>query len=76
VSGESWSRGTIAASVSFGTGFVSVCAVSDLCAPDGTEFHTHVDDAALYSVRVVTRGDRAAGRLTSGSSPPFWVAPW
>jgi adenosylhomocysteine nucleosidase len=27
--------------------------VSDLCAPDGTEFLTHVDDAALRSARVV-----------------------
>ncbi|MFI6427734.1 5'-methylthioadenosine/S-adenosylhomocysteine nucleosidase [Promicromonospora sp. NPDC050880] len=38
----------------FGTGFVSVRAVSDLCAPDGTEFLTHVDDAALRSARLVT----------------------
>lgn len=38
----------------FGTDFVSVRAVSDLCAPDGTEFLTHVDDAALRSARVVT----------------------
>jgi adenosylhomocysteine nucleosidase len=38
---------------SFGTDFVSVRAVSDLCAPDGTEFLTHVDDAALRSARVV-----------------------
>ena len=38
----------------FGTGFVSVRAVSDLCAPDGTEFLTHVDDAALRSAQVVT----------------------
>ena len=38
----------------FGTEFVSVRAVSDLCAPDGTEFLTHVDDAALRSARVVT----------------------
>lgn len=37
-----------------GPGFVSVRAVSDLCAPDGTEFHTHIDDAALRSARVVT----------------------
>ena len=38
----------------FGTGFVSVRAVSDLCAPDGTEFHTHIDDAAQRSAGVVT----------------------
>lgn len=38
----------------FGTDFVSVRAVSDLCAPDGTEFLTHVDDAALRSARLVT----------------------
>lgn len=37
----------------FGTEFVSVRAVSDLCAPDGTEFLTHVDDAALRSAQVV-----------------------
>ncbi|MBO0610919.1 5'-methylthioadenosine/S-adenosylhomocysteine nucleosidase [Myceligenerans salitolerans] len=36
-----------------GAPFVSVRAVSDLCAPDGTEFLTHVDDAALRSARVV-----------------------
>lgn len=38
----------------FGTDFVSVRAVSDLCAPDGTEFLTHVDDAAQRSAQVVT----------------------
>ncbi|MEU4363299.1 5'-methylthioadenosine/S-adenosylhomocysteine nucleosidase [Promicromonospora sp. NPDC023987] len=38
----------------FGARFVSVRAVSDLCAPDGTEFLTHVDDAALRSAQVVT----------------------
>lgn len=38
----------------FDTGFVSVRAVSDLCAPDGTEFLTHVDDAALRSAQVVS----------------------
>ncbi|MEV0950460.1 5'-methylthioadenosine/S-adenosylhomocysteine nucleosidase [Promicromonospora sp. NPDC050249] len=38
----------------FGAEFVSVRAVSDLCAPDGTEFLTHVDDAALRSAQVVT----------------------
>lgn len=37
----------------FGADFVSVRGVSDLCAPDGTEFLTHVDDAALRSARVV-----------------------
>ncbi|MBE1875406.1 5'-methylthioadenosine/S-adenosylhomocysteine nucleosidase [Myceligenerans pegani] len=36
-----------------GAPFVSIRAVSDLCAPDGTEFLTHVDDAALRSARVV-----------------------
>lgn len=36
-----------------GAPFVSVRAVSDLCAPDGSEFLTHVDDAALRSARVV-----------------------
>ncbi|HEV6953757.1 MAG TPA: 5'-methylthioadenosine/S-adenosylhomocysteine nucleosidase [Promicromonospora sp.] len=39
---------------SFGTPFVSVRAVSDLCAPDGTEFLTHIDDAAERSARLVT----------------------
>ena len=38
----------------FGTRFVSVRGISDLCAPDDTEFLTHVDDAALRSARVVT----------------------
>jgi adenosylhomocysteine nucleosidase len=38
----------------FHVDFVSVRAVSDLCAPDGTEFLTHVDDAAARSARVVT----------------------
>jgi adenosylhomocysteine nucleosidase len=46
---------------SFGPGFVSVRAVSDLCAPDGTEFLTHIDDAALRSAQVVTA---AVGLLT------------
>lgn len=36
-----------------GAPFISVRAVSDLCAPDGSEFLTHVDDAALRSARVV-----------------------
>jgi adenosylhomocysteine nucleosidase len=38
----------------FGVDFVSVRALSDLCAPDGTEFLTHIDDAALRSALVVT----------------------
>lgn len=38
---------------SFGTDFVSVRAVSDLCAPDATEFFTHVDDAAQRSAQIV-----------------------
>jgi adenosylhomocysteine nucleosidase len=38
----------------FGVDFVSVRAVSDLCAPDGTEFLTHIDDAAMRSALVVT----------------------
>ncbi|GAA1867326.1 5'-methylthioadenosine/S-adenosylhomocysteine nucleosidase [Myceligenerans crystallogenes] len=37
-----------------GAPFVAIRGVSDLCAPDGTEFLTHVDDAALRSARVVT----------------------
>ena len=41
-----------------GVPFASVRGVSDLCAPDGTEFLTHVDDAAERSARVV------AGMLT------------
>ncbi|GAA4159003.1 5'-methylthioadenosine/S-adenosylhomocysteine nucleosidase [Gryllotalpicola daejeonensis] len=36
-----------------GQRFVSVRAISDLCAPDGTEFLTHVDDAAARSAEVV-----------------------
>ncbi|WP_230668076.1 5'-methylthioadenosine/S-adenosylhomocysteine nucleosidase [Microbacterium sp. MEC084] len=36
-----------------GVRFVSVRAVSDLCAPDGTEFLTHIDGAAERSARVV-----------------------
>ena len=39
---------------SYGVPFVSVRGISDLCAPDGTEFLTHVDDAAERSARVVT----------------------
>jgi adenosylhomocysteine nucleosidase len=39
-----------------GTRFVSVRGVSDLCAPDGTEFLTHVDDAAERSARLVVAG--------------------
>lgn len=38
----------------FGVDFVSVRGISDLCAPDGTEFLTHVDDAAQRSARVVS----------------------
>ncbi|MER7796469.1 5'-methylthioadenosine/S-adenosylhomocysteine nucleosidase [Microbacterium sp. NPDC096154] len=38
-----------------GTRFVSVRAVSDLCAPDGTEFLTHIDDAADRSAQLVVR---------------------
>jgi adenosylhomocysteine nucleosidase len=38
----------------FGVDFVSVRALSDLCAPDGTEFLTHIDDAAMRSALVVT----------------------
>jgi adenosylhomocysteine nucleosidase len=33
--------------------FAAVRAISDLCAPDGDEFLTHIDDAALRSARVV-----------------------
>jgi adenosylhomocysteine nucleosidase len=33
----------------YGNPFVAVRAISDVCAPDGTEFLTHVDDAALRS---------------------------
>ena len=36
-----------------GQRFVSIRAISDLCAPDGTEFLTHVDDAAARSAEVV-----------------------
>jgi adenosylhomocysteine nucleosidase len=36
-----------------GARFISVRAISDLCAPDGTEFETHIDDAADRSARVV-----------------------
>mgnify|MGYP004716237009 CR=1 FL=1 len=39
-----------------GVRFVSVRGVSDLCAPDGTEFLTHVDDAAERSARLVLAG--------------------
>ncbi len=38
---------------SHGIPFVSVRGISDLCAPDGTEFLTHVDDAADRSARLV-----------------------
>lgn len=36
-----------------GQRFLSVRAISDLCAPDGTEFLTHVDDAAARAAEVV-----------------------
>ncbi|MFT4235552.1 MAG: 5'-methylthioadenosine/S-adenosylhomocysteine nucleosidase [Microbacterium sp.] len=36
-----------------GAPFVSVRAISDIAAPDGTEFLTHVDDAASRSAHVV-----------------------
>ncbi|HEY0249676.1 MAG TPA: 5'-methylthioadenosine/S-adenosylhomocysteine nucleosidase [Gryllotalpicola sp.] len=36
-----------------GQSFLSVRAISDLCAPDGDEFLTHVDDAAERSAEVV-----------------------
>lgn len=38
---------------SHGAAFAVARAVSDLCAPDGTEFETHIDDAAERSARVV-----------------------
>ncbi len=37
----------------YGSPFVAVRAISDLCAPDGTEFLTHIDDAAVRSVQVI-----------------------
>ena len=37
----------------YGNPFVAVRAISDVCAPDGTEFLTHVDDAALRSATTV-----------------------
>lgn len=37
-----------------GIRYLSVRAISDLCAPDGTEFAIHVDDAAERSAAVVT----------------------
>jgi adenosylhomocysteine nucleosidase len=37
-----------------GQPFLSVRAISDLCAPDGTEFLTHIDGAADRSAAVVT----------------------
>lgn len=36
-----------------GAAFAVARAISDLCAPDGTEFDTHIDDAAERSARVV-----------------------
>ncbi|WP_022881410.1 5'-methylthioadenosine/S-adenosylhomocysteine nucleosidase [Gryllotalpicola ginsengisoli] len=44
-----------------GQAFVSVRAISDLCAPDGTEFLTHVDGAAERSADVVVGLLRALG---------------
>jgi adenosylhomocysteine nucleosidase len=38
-----------------GQHFVSIRAISDLCAPDGTEFLTHIDGAAARSADVVLR---------------------
>ena len=37
----------------YGNPFVAVRAISDIAAPDGTEFLTHIDDAALRSANVV-----------------------
>ncbi|PZR53907.1 5'-methylthioadenosine/S-adenosylhomocysteine nucleosidase [Xylanimonas oleitrophica] len=48
-----------------GQRFVSVRAISDLCAPDGTEFLTHLDGAADRSADAVVR---LLERLT-GSEP-------
>ena len=39
----------------YGNPFVAVRAISDVCAPDGTEFLTHVDDAAVRSAQVVIK---------------------
>lgn len=36
-----------------GQAFLSVRAVSDLCAPDGTQFLTHIDDAAARAADLV-----------------------
>lgn len=36
----------------YGSPFVAVRAISDIAAPDGTEFLTHIDDAALRSAKV------------------------
>jgi len=36
-----------------GQAFLSVRAISDLCAPDGSEFLTHIDGAADRSAAVV-----------------------
>ncbi len=46
----------------YGARFAACRAVSDLCAPDSTEFDTHIDDAAGRSARVVID---ALARLTS-----------
>lgn len=37
----------------YGSPFVAVRAISDIAAPDGTEFLTHIDDAAERSARVL-----------------------
>ncbi|MTE23300.1 5'-methylthioadenosine/S-adenosylhomocysteine nucleosidase [Microbacterium sp. ZXX196] len=45
-----------------GARFAACRAISDLCAPDGDEFATHIDDAAERSARVVID---ALARLTA-----------
>lgn len=50
-----------------GNPFVAVRAISDVCAPDGTEFLTHVDDAALRSAR-------ATQQIAAGLSLPNQTA--
>ena len=45
-----------------GQTFLSVRAISDLCAPDGTEFLTHIDGAAIRSAAVVAAMLTAAQR--------------
>lgn len=39
----------------YGSPFVAVRAISDIAAPDGTEFLTHIDDAALLSAKLIVR---------------------